>query len=136
MGQLSNKNQNLSPIIFNPVGGLNLAVPPHAIKDTECFQLDNFIYLPHSGQIAVRPGFSCLTPVPVAGGILNIHAFQDKLICSVSDGHVYSYDQTTETFTDIHTIDATPAVAFLNFNNLLLIADGGGLHSWDGVAAS
>jgi len=133
MAQISNKNQQIVPIMFNPVGGLNLALPPNMIADQEMKQANNFIYLPHSGQIAVRPGFSCLTDTPAPDSILNMHAFEDMIVCSVADGKVYSYDIAGDIFTPIHDIGASLVATFLTFNNFLLIADGAGLYKWAGI---
>jgi hypothetical protein len=132
MAQVGKKNQNLVPVSFNPVGGLNLAVPPHAIAEHEMAQCNNWIYMPHSGQIAVRPGFSMVTQVAGPGAILNMHSFKGDLICSVSDGKVYVYNFAADSFTSIHDISAAPVAMFLTFNNKLLIVDGGGLFSWEG----
>ena len=132
MAVISNKNQNLVPIQFNPVGGLNLALPHNMINESEMHQANNVIYLPHSGQIAVRPGFSCLTQTKAPGAILNMHPFENQIICSVDDGKVYAYNIVADTFTPIHDIGASLVATFLTFNSLLLMADGAGLYKWNG----
>jgi hypothetical protein len=133
MAYTSNKNLSIAQVQLSPVGGINLALPPHAINENELQQAQNFIYLPHSGKLATRPAFSCDSSVAAPGEILNIHPYGDHLVCSCSDGKLYRYDLTTKVFTDIHDLAGGPYAVMITFNQKVLFVDGTGLYSWDGA---
>ena len=131
------------PLHFSPEGGLNLSQPPHAIAENELVSAYNYYFAPETGVLTTRPPFRCYSSNPVPGtgakGILNIHAFQEFLICSSEDGNLYAYDlrigeATFQTFILLRPI--ANAGIFLNFNKSLLWVDGTGLYKWDGVTTT
>ena len=57
----SSKHRKIVPLHFTPTGGVNLALPSHAIRDNELTEAHNMIYLPNDSILATRPAFECVT---------------------------------------------------------------------------
>ena len=128
-------------VSFDPTGGLNLSVPPHAILDNEMSSTYNTVYSPDNGKLVTRPSFRCYTkdPIPGGAGITNMIEFMGDVICSANNGKVYAYRtaDSPPVFEEIHVMlssGVTPS--FLIFNEKLLIADGAGIYGFDGSAAT
>jgi len=135
MARISSKHQAIQSFRVDPVEGLNLSQPAHAISDQELTEAYNMVFLPHNGVIATRPAFVYVSdPItPTNDGITNMHQFRDWIICSCKNDKLYAYDVAAKTFDEITTLTPGAVASMITFNDKLIIADGGYLRSWDGT---
>ncbi|MHB8406315.1 MAG: hypothetical protein ACYDCJ_12925 [Gammaproteobacteria bacterium] len=98
--------QNLQTMIHTQFGGLNLSAGPTAIADSEFLALQNL--MPYAnGNLAVVPAPSLLSAPPTGKSIHAIWcqtlANVPYLLTQMTDGSLYSYLQSTNTWTLIVT---------------------------------
>lgn len=128
--------------VSNPLnGGLNLAQSPANIGDNELRRTLNFIYDPQTDYLMTRPGTVCQTAARCDGvqPLLRGYYYEQGPstgfhVCACNGNLYYLSGVNLDTWTLIgalYTAATTPA--FLTYNNKLLIADGGGIKTWDGT---
>ena len=138
MARASNKHLTRVPVRFDPTGGLNLSVPPHAIGENELSSAYNTIYEPSNGRLTSRPAFRCYTQSPATGSpkFNNMMQFEQNILLSADDGNVYEYNTTTFSFNLVHSLTPGVVASMIVFNSKALIADGTKLVSWDGSSVT
>ena len=134
MAFISSKNKQIASLEFDPIGGLNLSMPGHSIHEKELTEAYNMIYAPNDGALSTRPAFRAEAATPAPGGIQNMTQYLGFLMCSCTDGKLYSFDMASKVFAEVCALQPGTAASMIIFNDKLLIADGGKLRSWDGAA--
>jgi len=120
-------------------GGLNYAQTPSNIADNELRRAHNFIYDAQTDFLVTRPGTDCVTASALGSPILAGYYYERSAteayhVCA-SGGKLYYLNGTS--WTEIGLLnDSTTVPAFLTFNTLLLIADGGAdIKTWNGATS-
>jgi hypothetical protein len=140
MAVKSAKQANIQTLNLVLNGGLNYASSPANIADNELKRASNFIYDPATDYLMTRPGTDCITAATCDGTHPILAGYYYEKTASVAfhvaacNGKLYYLD--VDHWHEIGALnDTTTVPAFLQFNNVLLIADGSNIKSWDGAAA-
>ena len=135
----------LQTLIQTHFGGLNLADAATLIQDDQFVALQNA--MPYStGNVAVFPGPLLLSAPPTGKSFKNIWCSyvggKAVIICQMTDGDLYSYDITGDTFTLITTGTTVNGIFFAKFQGgdslgnpdaLLWTDTTNGYGYWDGT---
>jgi hypothetical protein len=119
-------------------GGLNLATPPHNIKDNELHEALNFHYDKDSGRLATRPGLVKKTTaaLPNPGVVMDAVTVQGIRYIIVATNYKLYYLSGT-TYVEIGAFANTSGEAIPSFaqykENLYVATAGQKLQRWNGV---
>jgi hypothetical protein len=118
------------------LGGLNKALPPHAIEDEQLVDATNFYYAPDTGYLTSREGLKRYSTAEVGP----IHGIYDYVNDGVSLPLLVTEDQKLHYLdanllpNEVGAITGAERPSFGTINNVCAIASGGAIQSYDGAA--
>ena len=121
----------------NFLGGLNKTMPPHAIEQNELIDATNWFYRPDTGYITTRPGLKKYTTVAAGGSVVGMFEYvkagtaKTVLVTEESPQEAYYLDADPKPVAITGNLTGVKRPAFAVLNELLGIATGGALQTWD-----
>ncbi len=131
MAKKSTKHRSERVINYADLGGgLNLSVSEESIADNELSQAENWEYSFPTGKLTTREG---LTLVKDLGVSVDTLFYADNLGFFLFSSGATLYKLVGDTTTNIGTLSSTDAPNYTLWGDMVLIASGGTLQSYDGT---
>ncbi len=124
-------------MLTNFLGGLNRALPPHAVGQNELIDALNWFYDPATGYLTTRPGLKKNTTVAAGGSVIGIYDYvragtsKVLVVTEESPQELYYLDSDPKPVAVSGNLTGTKRPSFATINDVCAIATGGALQTYD-----